>query len=80
MTETPELSSQKAKGGLPAFPFNLDNLFTLQFDQLKAAIEYIARMQGEQQVLIQEILTSKPGSITRDHKLADGADDEIGEV
>lgn len=30
------------------FPFDLNNLFSLQFDQLKQAIEYLARRQGEQ--------------------------------
>ena len=32
------------------FPFDLNNLFSMQysFDQLKMAIEYLARQQGDQ--------------------------------
>ena len=31
------------------------------FDQLKAAIEYLARQQGEHQILINELLNREPG-------------------
>jgi len=46
------------------FPFDLNNLFSLQysFDQLKMAIEYLARQQGNQQVLINELLSREPSS------------------
>ena len=30
------------------FPFDMDKLFSFQFDQLKKAIEYLARNQGDQ--------------------------------
>lgn len=46
------------------FPFDLNNLFSMQysFDQLKMAIEYLARQQGDQQVLINELMDREPGS------------------
>lgn len=45
------------------FPFDLNNLFSMQysFDQLKAAIEYLARQQGEHQSLINVLLEREPG-------------------
>lgn len=47
------------------FPFDLNNLFSMQysFDQLKMAIEYLARQQGDHQTLINELLQREPGSI-----------------
>ena len=33
----------KQKGGMPEFPFDLNNLLGFQFDQLKLALEYLAR-------------------------------------
>ena len=46
------------------FPFDLNNLFSMQysFDQLKMAIEYLAKQQGDQQVLINELLRREPGT------------------
>ena len=57
-------TSVNEKGKLD-FPFDLNNLFSLQysFDQLKAAIEYLARQQGEHQRLINELLNREPGSV-----------------
>ena len=46
----------KGKGGMPDFPFDLNNLLNFQFDQLKLALEYLARQQGDQQILINELL------------------------
>ena len=48
------------------FPFDLNNLFSMQysFDQLKMAIEYLANQQGNQQVLINELLGKEPSSVT----------------
>ena len=34
--------STVSKKGLPPLPFDLSNLMSLQFDNLKAAIEYLA--------------------------------------
>ena len=47
------------------FPFDLNNLFSMQysFDQLKMAIEYLARQQGDHQVLINQLLEREPGSV-----------------
>ena len=52
--------------GTVDFPFDLNNLFSLQysFDQLKMAIEYLARQQGNHQTLINELLAREPGSHT----------------
>lgn len=49
------------------FPFDLNNLFSMQysFDQLKMAIEYLAKQQGDQQVLINELLRREPGAEVR---------------
>ena len=46
------------------FPFDLNNLFNMQysFDQLKIAIEYLARQQGNHQTLINELLAREPGT------------------
>ena len=50
------------KADKPDLPFDLDNLvefnfnFTHTFDQLKMAIEYLARQQGDMQILINELL------------------------
>ena len=71
-------SSQLKKGGMPKdFPFDLNNLFSLQFDNLRAAIEYIARQQSEQQVLIQELL-SRPAGVAA--KVQDFTLDKIDAV
>lgn len=53
------ITEEKAKVD---FPFDLNNLFSLQysFDQLKAAIEYLANQQGQHQVLINELLNREP--------------------
>lgn len=55
------------------FPFDMDKLvdFSHTFDQLKLAIEYLARQQGDQQVLINELLTKEPTHtvIERDRSL-----------
>jgi len=63
-------SEEKAKLD---FPFDLDKLidFSHTFDQLKLAIEYLARQQGDQQVLINELLTKEPTHtvIERDRSL-----------
>ena len=59
------------------FPFDLNNLFSLQFDNLRAAIEYIARQQSEQQVLIQELL-SRPAGVAA--KVQDFSLDKIDDV
>lgn len=59
--------STVSKKGLPPLPFDLSNLMSLQFDNLKAAIEYLAHQQGEQQLLIEEIITSTPGATVTDH-------------
>ena len=47
------------------FPFDLNNLFSMQysFDQLKMAIEYLARQQGDHQVLINQLLEREPGTV-----------------
>ncbi len=46
------------------FPFDLNNLFSMQysFDQLKMAIEYLARQQGDHQNLINQLLQREPGT------------------
>ena len=44
--ETNELTQHGSKNpdsDLPKFPFDLTNLMSLQFDNLRAAIEYLAR-------------------------------------
>ena len=48
------------------FPFDLNNLFNMQysFDQLKAAIEFLAKQSGDHTVLINELLAREPGTIT----------------
>ena len=45
-TDTPQTQSK----AILDFPFDLNNLFSMQysFDQLKMAIEYLARQQGDQ--------------------------------
>ena len=54
------------KADKPDLPFDLDNLvefnfnFTHTFDQLKMAIEYLARQQGDMQILINELLAREP--------------------
>ena len=60
----PPTSEQKSKLD---FPFDLNNLFNMQysFDQLKAAIEYLARQQGNQQILINELLNRDPAEIVK---------------
>ena len=44
------------------FPFDLNNLFNMNysFDQLKAAIEYLANQQNVQQTLINDLLNRDP--------------------
>lgn len=56
----------KSSAGMPAFPFDLNNIIGFQFDQLKLALEYLARQQGEQQILINELLGRGPGSRLQD--------------
>ena len=48
------------------FPFDLNNLFNMSysFDQLKAAIEYLANQQNVQQSLINDLLNREPGKET----------------
>ena len=60
---SPPLKTQEKT--LIDFPFDLNNLFSMQysFDQLKMAIEYLARQQGDHQTLINELLQREPGSI-----------------
>ena len=49
-----DAQSEKVKAGsttipgVPGFPFDLNNLLNFQFDQLKLALEYLARQQGDQ--------------------------------
>ena len=63
-------TSDKGKGGgVPGFPFDLNNLFNLQFDQLRLALEYLARQQGEQQKLINELLGRAPGAMVTDYPI-----------
>ena len=67
--ETTEfVDAVKPKDEIPAFPFDLTNLMAIQFDNLKAAIEYLARQQGEQQILINEMVTAAPGARTSAHR------------
>ena len=44
------------------FPFDLNNLFNMQysFDQLKMAIEYLAKNQSDQQTLLNDLLSRDP--------------------
>ena len=51
------------------FPFDLNNLFSMQysFDQLKMAIEYLAKQQGDHQSLINELLAREPSASHKDH-------------
>ena len=53
---------------MPDFPFDLNNLLGFQFDQLKLALEYLARQQGDQQILINELLGRAPGAKATDFK------------
>ena len=48
------------------FPFDLNNLFNMSysFDQLKAAIEYLANQQNVQQHLINDLLNRDPSKET----------------
>ena len=52
-------SDEKTKLDLP---FDLDKLcnFSHSFDQLKIAIEYLARQLGDQQMLINDLMTREP--------------------
>ena len=58
-----EYMGEKTKAELP---FDLNNLFTMtyNFDQLKAAIEYLANQQNVQQSLINDLLNREPGKET----------------
>ena len=49
---------QEGKNAKHNFPFDMDNLFNMKysFDQLKMAIEYLAKQQSDQQELLQELL------------------------
>ena len=49
--------------GTKDFPFDLTNLcnFANSFNILKNAIEYLAKQQSDQQILIVELLESKGG-------------------
>jgi len=54
---------------MPDFPFDLNNIIGFQFDQLKLALEYLARQQGEQQILINELLGRAPDARIIDYPL-----------
>lgn len=47
------------------FPFDMNNLFNMQysFDQLKLAIEYLAKQQSDQQQLLNELLSRDPSKL-----------------
>lgn len=47
------------------FPFDLNNLFNMQysFDQLKMAIEYLAKQQSDQQRLLNDLLNADPNTL-----------------
>ena len=62
---------------MPAFPFDLNNLLNFQFDQLKLALEYLAKQQGDQQILINELL-GKGGKSPR--KTANNSEDDNDEI
>ena len=54
--ETSRPNTKDTEFDIPALPFNLNNLVSVQFDNLTAAIEYLARQVGEHQVLINELI------------------------
>ena len=69
---TDDAHSEKVKAGstipgVPGFPFDLNNLLNFQFDQLKLALEYLARQQGDQQILINELLGRAPDAKITDY-------------
>ena len=59
-------------------PFDLNNLFNMQysFDQLKIAIEYLAKQQCDQQALLDELLTRDPNQMP--FEVLDRQDKDLG--